>query len=618
MNPQPERPPGQTIGAIMKTSSKLIQLIVIMSLAFACVASHAADSSPAKHDTPAALAKLFSDYHEERLKLYPIEATMAGDHRYDDLLPNNLTESFRSSEAAFYKRYLSALGRIDRSHLSVEEQTSCDILKWECENRLDQLKFPTDLLPINQFWSLHLDIGQWAGGTSAQPFKTVHDYENWLKRLDAFTEWCHTAVRNMRAGMKQGYVLPKALTEKVIPQMTALTKTPAEEHPFYAPIKLMPKEFSENDRTRLTAAYSSMIADKIVPAFRELEEFLTREYLSASRESSGISAIPNGRDYYQLQIKTYTTTDLKAEEIYTLGEREVSRLLAEMGKVKKMVGFKGDMKAFFEHVRTKKELMPFTEPQQVIDNFRAIQSKMQPSLMRLFSLTPRTPLEIRRTEAFREASASAEWVYGSLDATRPGIFYIPIPNVKEYSMFRDESLFLHEAIPGHHYQFSLQRENERLPMFRRVLDYSAFGEGWALYCESLGKELGLYDDPYQYFGMLSAEMHRAIRLVVDTGLHAKGWTREQAIRYSLDNEAEPESDIISEVERYMAIPGQALSYKIGQLKIRELRARAEKALGPRFDIREFHGRILESGCMPLKLLEQQIDRWIDAQRKAAG
>ena len=227
-------------------------------------------------------------------------------------------------------------------------------------------------------------------------------------------------------------------------------------------------------------------------------------------------------------------------------------------------------------------------------------------------------MEIRRTEAFREASASAEWTYGSLDGTRPGIFYVPIPKVREYHVFRDESLFLHEAIPGHHYQFSLQRENERLPMFRRVLDYSAFGEGWALYCESLGKELGLYEDLYQYFGMLSGEMHRAIRLVVDTGIHAKGWTREQAIQYSLEHEAESEAGIVSEVERYMAIPGQALSYKIGQLKVRELRARAEKALGQRFDIREFHSRVLESGCMPLKILEQKIDRWIDAQLKATG
>jgi uncharacterized protein (DUF885 family) len=242
---------------------------------------------------------------------------------------------------------------------------------------------------------------------------------------------------------------------------------------------------------------------------------------------------------------------------------------------------------------------------------------MEPALQKLFNLVPKTGFEVRRTEAFREASASAEYTQGSIDGSRPGIFYVPVPNPSSYNTYSDEDLFLHEAIPGHHYQISLQQENTKLPQFRRTLWYNAYGEGWALYCESLGKELGLYKDPYQYFGMLSAEMHRAIRLVVDTGLHAKGWTREQAIQYSLEHEAESESGIISEVERYMAWPGQALSYKVGQLKIRELRSRAEKELGKRFDVREFHDRILESGCLPLKVLEEKINRWIQEKRETA-
>ena len=601
----------------MKRLIKHLLVIAFAALVAACRTTEAPEISKVRRDTSTNLASLFAEYHEQRLKLYPMEATMAGDERHNDSLPNNLTEAFREKERAFYGKYLAALGRIDRRRQSAEDQMSCDILKWECEMRLQQLRFPTHLLPMNQFWSLHLDIGQWAGGTSAQPFKTVRDYENWLKRLDAFTQWLATAQTNMRAGMKQGHVLPKALTQKMIPQMAALARDSLEEHPFYAPVRQMPASFADSDRTRLTDAYSTMIRTKIIPAFRELERFLTREYLLGSRESSGISAIPRGREYYDVQIKAFTTTGLTAEEIHELGKREVARLLEEMEKVRQSVGFNGDLKPFFEHVRTRKELKPFTEPQQVIDNFHTIHRKMQPSMKRLFNLTQRTPFEIRRTEAFREKSASAEWNYGSLDGTRPGIFYIPIPDVKEYNLFRDESLFLHEAFPGHHYQLSLQRENERLPMFRRVLDYSAFGEGWALYCESLGKDLGLYDDPYQYFGMLSAEMHRAIRLVVDTGLHAKGWTREQAIQYSLDHEAMSEAGIVSEIERYMAIPGQALSYKIGQLKIRELRSRAEKALGQRFDVREFHTRILESGCVPLKILEQKMDDWMMGQQKAA-
>ncbi len=596
----------------MRTILRYLLVVAILPVMIGCrTQSNQPDSTQPVASTPNA-ARLFTDYYEERLKFYPFEATLAGDDRYNDQLPNDLTEEYRTAEKAFFEKHLAAVRRLDRKHLSVEDQLSCDILQWECETQLERLRFPMHLMPVNQFSSLHLFIGSWAGGTSAQPFKTVRDYDNWLKRLDEFTAWGHTAVTNMRVGMQRGYVLPRALTEKTIPQMTAMAKLPVEEHLYYAPIKQMPSTFAEADRARLTRAYATMIEQKIVPAFRELERFLKEEYLPASRSSSGIASIPRGAEFYRAQIKAYTTTEMSAEEIHQLGLREVKRLLGEMNQVRERVGFSGDMKAFFQHVRTRRELKPFTEPRQVIENFHAIHRKMQPNVSRLFSLTPRTPFEVRRTEAFREASASAEWNFGSLDATRPGIFYVPIPNVLEYNVARDESLFLHEAIPGHHYQFSLQRENDRLPMFRRVIEYSAFGEGWALYCESLGKELGLYDDPYQYFGMLQAEMHRAIRLVVDTGLHAKGWTREQAIHYSLDHEALSEAAIIAEIERYMSWPGQALSYKIGQLKMRELRARAEKELGSKFDVREFHARVLESGCMPLKLLERKIDAWINA------
>ncbi|MDQ3535275.1 MAG: DUF885 domain-containing protein, partial [Bacteroidota bacterium] len=339
-------------------------------------------------------------------------------------------------------------------------------------------------------------------------------------------------------------------------------------------------------------------------------DYTRAEYLPAGRTSSGINVLPDGEEMYKHLIRYYTTTDMTADEIFKIGESEVARISNEMEKVKEQVGFKGDLKAFFDHARTRKELMPFTEPEQVIAHFEEIHSRMKPYIKELFDLTPKTPFEVRRTEAFREASASAEYNPGSQDGTRPGIFYVPIPNVKEYNILSDEDLFLHEAIPGHHYQISLQQENEELPKFRRILWYSAYGEGWALYSESLGPELGLYTDPYQYFGMLSAEMHRAIRLVVDAGMHTRGWTREQAIQYSLDHEAESESSIIAEIERYMAIPGQALSYKIGQLKILELRRNAETRLGEKFDIKEFHNQILESGVLPIKVLEEKVDKWI--------
>jgi uncharacterized protein (DUF885 family) len=285
-----------------------------------------------------------------------------------------------------------------------------------------------------------------------------------------------------------------------------------------------------------------------------------------------------------------------------------------MEKIKEQVGFKGDLKAFFDHVRSSKNLMPFSTPEEIIANFNKMHATMKPKVDELFSLQPITPFEVRRTETFREKSASAEYNPGSLDGTRPGIFYTPIPNASAYNVYSDESLFLHEAIPGHHFQISLTQESKELPQFRKTLWYSAYGEGWALYTESLGTELGLYTDPYQLFGMLGAEMHRAVRLVVDTGIHTKGWSREKAIAYCLDNEAESEAGITSEIERYMANPGQALSYKIGQLKIRELRAKATEALGDKFDIREFHKEVLETGCIPLALLEEKIDKWIASNK----
>jgi uncharacterized protein (DUF885 family) len=553
------------------------------------------------------------NYYHENIKLYRINATFQGDSRYNDTLPNFLSSSFEAKEKAFFQSYLNEVANYPDTFLSEEQQLSKKVLKWECEMYLQGIKFPKDLMPIDQMWGFQLTMGQLASGMGAQPFKTPQDYDNWLIRIEGYLSWLQSAKENMKEGMAVGWVLPTSLVQKVIPQLEVMSTTQWDEHLFYSPIRNLPEGFSEEDRSRLSAAYAAMVQNKIIPAYADLVEFMSGEYFAASRESSGFNALPEGDAYYQYAIRLYTTTDMTAEEIHTLGFNEVARIQNEMEKIKDQVGFKGDLKAFFDHVRTRKELMPYTDTQQVIDRFYSIQERMLPQVNRLFELQPKTAFEVRRTEAFREASASAEYNQGSLDGTRPGIFYVPIPNVTEYNIFSDEDLFLHEAIPGHHFQISLQQENENLPSFRKDLWYSAYGEGWALYTESLGKELGLYEDPYQYFGMLGAEIHRAIRLVVDTGLHAKGWTREQAIQYSLDNEAESEASIISEVERYMANPGQALSYKVGQLKIRELRTLAETALGSDFDIKHFHRIVLESGCIPLSYLEDKIKNWISTE-----
>ena len=556
--------------------------------------------------------QVFENYYQESLRLYPLNATSQGDQRYNDFLPDNLTDKFKNEEKIFYLNYRNRLNEFDNSNLSKDDVLSKKVLLWECETNLERLNFKEQYTPINQMWTLQLNIGQYAAGLSAQPFKTVKDYNDWLSRLDDYIIWLSSAEDRMKDGIVNGYVLPKSLIIKVIPQLKTIINTNLDENLFYSPIRQFPFDFSEDEKSVLTNKYKKTVLNKIIPAYQKLYDFMKNEYLENGRDSSGINVYVDGSDYYNYSIKLYTTTEMSADEIHQLGLNEVARISSEMEIVKSKVGFKGDLKSFFNHVRYLDELIPFQKPSEVIDNFNKIHLEMTPQVNSLFGLQPKTTFEVRRTEAFREASASAEYNPGSLDGTRPGIFYVPIPNIKEYNYYSDEDLFLHEAIPGHHFQISLQQENTSLPSFRKSLWYSAYGEGWALYSESLGKELGLYKDPYQYFGMLSAEMHRAIRLVVDTGIHTKGWSREKAIQYSLDNEAESEASITSEIERYMANPGQALSYKIGQLKIRELRSRAENKLGAKFDIKIFHERILESGCIPLKLLEEKIDNWIES------
>ena len=569
-------------------------------------------STPTKK-TAADFDAYLEEAYQETLALYRLPSTYLGESRYNDTLPNYLSKVFSEKEIALNEKYKAGLAQFPDDILSEDQRLSKQLMLWEIDIALADKQYLKHLMPLDQMWSFHLSFGQLASGQGAQPFVTLQDYRNWLVRVEGYLAWMQSAEDNMREGIEKGWVLPTALIKKVIPQLAQMVTDTPEEHLFYAPIKKLPETFGEADKENFTKAYTALIQEKVVPAYRRLHDFMAGEYLAAGRDSSGFDALAGGADYYQHAIKRYTTTSMTPEEIHQLGLREVARIRGEMEAVKAKVGFEGDLMAFFDHVRTADKLMPFDQPQQVIDNFNAIHQRVIPKVNELFSLQPKTPFEVRRTEAFREASASAEYNAGSLDGTRPGIFYVPIRDVATYNVHQDEDLFLHEAIPGHHFQISLQQENTALPSFRKNLWYSAYGEGWALYTESLGKELGLYKDPYQYFGMLAAEMHRAIRLVVDTGIHAKGWTREQAIQYSLENESESEVKITSEIERYMANPGQALSYKIGQLKIRELRSKAETALGENFDIKAFHRVVLESGCIPLALLEEKVNRWMNSQ-----
>jgi uncharacterized protein (DUF885 family) len=553
---------------------------------------------------------IVTSYFNDKNALNPLEATQNGQNQFNDQLAFEMTDSHRKRQANFYDKYEKELANIDTTSLSDEEKNSFDIIAWEVSIGKDLLKQNANLTPIHQFWGTHLTMGQFASAESAQPFKTEKDYQNFLKRMETYSVWIDSAIVYMKKGIQEKVVLPKALAEKVVPQFEDIITPNVEDNLFYSSCKKFPTDFTEAQKSNVSKQYAELINTKLTPQFQKFIAFMKAEYVPACRATSGIGSVKGGNDLYKVYVKQWTTTDKTPEEIHELGLQEVARLKAEMEKVKTLVGFKGTIVEFFDHVRNRKELKPFQKPEEVIANFEKIHKIITPNVNKFFSLQPKTPFRIKRTEAFRENTASAEYVQGSADGTRPGTFYVPIPDVTSYNYYGDEDLFLHEAIPGHHFQISLQQENQQLPDFRKFNWFGAYGEGWALYTESLGKELGLYNDPYQYFGMLGNEMHRAIRLVVDTGIHSKGWTREQAIKYSLDNEAESEASIIAEIERYMAIPGQALSYKIGQLKILELRQKAQDKMGSKFDIKVFHQKVLESGVMPLALLEKKVNNWI--------
>ncbi len=553
---------------------------------------------------------LLEDYFQESLKLYRINATFLGDNRYNDSLPDFLSPEFLAKQKIFFTHFKERLSQFQDRYLTSDQLMSKDILLRDLKLKLKESSFNKDLMPIDQMWTFQLTIGQLASGKGAQPFVTPNDYRNWLIRLEGYMRWMSSAEEKMKKGIEKGYVLPKSLIKKVIPQLAAMTGPEVTSHLFYNPIKNLPDGFTQEEKAELIGAYKQMITEKIIPAYQKLHDFIAGPYFEAGRESSGYVVFPDGEDYYKYAIQVYTTTDMSADDIHDLGLKEVARIRSEMKKVMQEVGFKGTLMEFFEHVRTSRDLMPFDTAEQVIDNFNLIYKRIKPFVDKQFDLQPKTPFEIRRVETFREKSAAAHYNRGSLDGSRPGIFYVPIPDVGKYNVFDNEALFLHEAIPGHHFQISIQQENQKLPNFRKNSFYSAFSEGWALYTESFGREMGLYDDPYQYFGMLNMEMHRAIRLVVDTGLHSKGWSREQAIAYSLENEGDSKAKLTSEIERYMANPGQALSYKIGQLKIQELRSLAEQEMGDRFDIKTFHRKVLEDGAIPLSILEKKINSWI--------
>jgi uncharacterized protein (DUF885 family) len=571
-------------------------------------------------DRATELRQLYDEFWEENLKLNPLTATFAGDPRYNAELPNMLSLEYHEQSRAFHQKYLDRARAIGPEGLTGQDQLSFEIFTLNRESALEEFKFPERLLPIDQFYNIANLFAQLGSGAGAQPFATVKDYDDWLKRAARAPVIFEQAIVNMREGMKVGLVQPRVLMEKVLPQLDANIADDVEKSIFWGPVAKMPADFSAADRERLTTAFRNLIGTQITPAYRKLRAFVADEYLPKCRETFGRGGLPNGADWYAHNVRDNTMRSMTPAQVHQIGLEEVARIQNEMRQVAKDLGYTrptktlADLKAFFEWVKSRDD-MYFKSKEELLAAYQAFGANVAPVLPKYFNLRPKTDYEVRLVEPFREASASSGQYQGpSLDGKRPGIFYVNSYDLKARPRSALASLSLHEAAPGHHFQISLQRELKDLPMFRRFSRDTAYIEGWGLYAEYLGYEMGIYKDPVARFGALDAELWRAIRLVTDTGIHYKGWTRQQTLDYMLANSPAEMTRAVSEAERFAAIPGQALAYKIGQLKIVELRKRAEKALGPKFRITEFHDEVLKDGAVPLEVLESKIDRWIASKR----
>ena len=603
----------------MAARSTLLCAALAAALAsFATPALRAADAPTATApaaDKAAQLDKFYADYWEALLKLNPLQATFQGDNRYNDQMPDFYSAEFRKQSHDFTREWLDKAQAIGSDGLQGQDLISYEIFVRDAKESLEGEQYPDWMLPVDQMGSIATFAAQLGNGTGAQPFKTVKDYDNWLARGDRIPVLVDSIIADMQAGIAAGVVQPKALMVKVVPQYDAIIKDKPEDSLFWGPIANMPKDFSAADKARLTDAYRAMIGDRMMPAFRKLRAFIANDYLPKTRDSVGLNQLPNGDAWYAYKVRATTTTDLTPAQIHQIGLDEVARIHGEMRKVMQQVGFKGSLQDFFEHMRTDKQF-EFKSEDALLAYYRGLEAKVMKGVPSQFSLLPKAGFEIRPVEAFRAKSAAGgEYQSPSEDGSRPGIFYVNTYDLPARKTWDAEDLFLHEAIPGHHFQLALQQELTGVPAFRRFGGKTAYIEGWGLYAESLGKDLGVYETPYDYFGYLQNELWRAIRLVTDTGLHSKGWTREQVIKYMLDNSAASETDATAEAERYIAWPSQATAYKIGELKIQELKKKAQAQLGDKFDPREFHAEILKDGALPLSVLNDKVDRWLASKQQ---
>ena len=604
-----------------------IRSILIAATALAAMSTPASAAPPAPSAQPvmpaasaedAALLKLFHDSDEGSLKRNPLSAIYRGDMRYADRLGDFGTDAYFEAERLAGEADLAALKRIDRKRLTATNQIAYDVFEWQTRLGLEglspELLAVTAVQPVDHFSGFHTAYPGFASGEGAAPFKTVADYENNLKRHRAYVAKIDLWIARFREGMKSGIVEPKLVVSNMIDQLDLQIAQGVEGSTFYGPVAKFPEAIPPADQARLRAETTAVIRDGIRPAYIRFRDFLKSEYLPVARDSVGLSGMKGGDKLYAYLIEANTTLPLKAEDVHQLGLKEVARITGEMERIKTQVGYKGSLAAFFIYLRDDPKFQP-ANAAWLRDEYFRIGKRVDQRVREQFSLIPKTPLEIKAVEPYREKTeAGGSYQQGTPDGSRPGTFYYNTYDLKSRTTPGMETLYLHEAVPGHHFQLSLAQENEALPAFMRFGGNTAFVEGWALYAETLWKELGMETDPYQRFGGLSDEMLRAMRLVVDTGIHAKGWTRDQAIGYMLSHSNIGKSDATAEVERYIAIPGQALAYKIGALTILKEKALAQKALGAKFDPRAFHAQVLDSGALPMTVLEAKIDAWIKATR----
>lgn len=560
-----------------------------------------------------ALHQLFDAEWDYQMEQNPTWASTLGDRRWNDRWDDQSLAAIEARER-HRTEVLAKLSKIDRQKLSPADQLNYDLFKKSLENDIEEYKYRTYLLPLNQ-----------RGGIQSTDelaellrFQSVKDYEDWIARLRAFPTLMEQNLALMREGVKARMMWPRVVLARVPAQIDKQIVENAEDSPFYKPFKEFPAEIPAAEQARLSASAREAITGGIVPAFRQLKEYFTGEYLPAAFEQVGVWQLPQGADYYAFEARKYTTTNLTPQEIHEKGLSEVARIRSEMQAIMNQVGFKGTLKEFFQKLRTDPQFY-YKTPEELLEAYRAMAKRIDPNLVKVFRTLPRMPYGVVPiADKIAPDTTTAYYNGPAADGSRPGLYYVNLYKPETRPKWEMMALSLHESVPGHHLQIALAQELGEIPKFRRYGEgYTAFIEGWGLYAESLGEEMGLYDDPYSKFGQLTYEMWRAVRLVVDTGMHYYKWDRQKAIDYFLDNAAKTELDVVNEIDRYITNPGQALAYKIGELKIKELRARATRELGQNFDLREFHDVVLLSGSLPLDVLERNVDAWI-ARKKQGG